>query len=103
MNELEDINGELTQLLKELAAHKELCQTIESDVATAQDELAKAKAKLASIVERRLAAEADVKDKSDIVDDLRKKLADAEKDLEDAKINLGDIKEEEKKMPAIIN
>ena len=44
-----------------------------------------------------------MKDKAEIVDDLRKKLADAEKDLEDAKINLGDIIEEEKKMPAIID
>lgn len=62
----------------------------------------KAKADLASITERRRTAETDVDRKEDIVNDLRRKLEEAERDLADAEIKLSDIIADEKRLPIII-
>lgn len=62
----------------------------------------KAKADLASITERRRTAETDVDRKEDIVNDLRRKLEEAERDLADAEIKLSDIIADETRLPIII-
>ena len=65
--------------------------------------MAKAEDELATVVERRIAAEKEVADREDEVDDLRRKLQAAENALASSKIKLSDIQAEENRIPGVIN
>jgi chromosome segregation ATPase len=100
--ELEKINTRLAELIKDLNMIKEKCAVIEANINKAEVSLAEAKANFASIMSRRMNAEADVEKKAVAVDELRRRLAAAEQALADAEIKLTDILSDEKRLPAII-
>ena len=58
---------------------------------------------MATVVERRIAAEKEVAQREDDVEDLRKKLQAAENALASSKIKLSGIQSEEKRIPGVIN
>ena len=102
MAQLESINADLARLMKELATYKEKAEFIKVKISAAQAELKKAEGELASVIERRLAAEREVADGEAKVDELRRLLQAAEDALAGSKIKLASIIEEEKRIPAII-
>ena len=71
---LENVNANLARLMKELATYKEKAESIKVKIAAAEAELKKAEDLLASVVQRRIAAEKEVEDGASRVADLRRQL-----------------------------
>ena len=100
--QVEDINSDLADRLKELAQAKEECQSIMMKINRLKKDLADAEDQLRNIVIRRMQAEKEVADRENEVQGLRKRLQAAENDLADAHIRLSDILDMENNMPAKI-
>lgn len=103
MTRLNDINANLGGLVDDLREQQQECQNNDIELANFRKDLADNQKVLDELTKNRIAAENDVAAKRRLVDDLRAKLDAAENDLATAQIKLAAIRDDEAKLPAIIN
>lgn len=103
LDKLNGLNDQLGKTVKALAEKTTECQGYLNVVNAKQSDLNALQAEFAGIDAIRATVQADVNAKAGIVDDLRKKLQDAEKALADAKIKLADLDSRKLQLPILIS
>ena len=91
--EIEKTNSKLAELMKQLAASKEKCQDLKGELDARTAEKKKYEEKFQNIEDLKAKAKTAIREKTGIVEDLRKQLIRAENDLSDAKITLTDLED----------
>ena len=102
LDKLNGLNADLAKLVKDLSDKNAECQGYLNTVNNKQNDLNALQAEFAGIDAIRAAVQDDVNKKGAVVDDLRKRLQDAEKALADAKIKLADLDNRKLQLPVLI-
>ena len=97
--EIEKTNSKLAELIKQLGAHKEKCQDLKGELDARTAEKKKYEEKYQNIEDLKAKAKIAIKEKTGIVEELRKQLIRAESDLSNAKIELVDLEDQQKGLP----
>lgn len=101
-DKLKGLDTELANSVQKLSDQKTQCSSINDAVNGKQAELSARQSDLAAANAARSGAVADINTKQDIVDDLRRKLQQAEKNLVDAKNKLSGLDDTIARLPAVI-